>query len=126
MIFLDIRPNGELVKSPCHPYKTATLAKDVCLLMPIKDSDTFYSVADNIKSMRGNFKIKYMQSIYFPWKKKCKVGTQVITFIDKDTTEKTKEANRRGYLKATSLNSRIKNYNTMIDMTAFFDKIKNV
>ena len=126
MIFLDVRPNGELIKAPCHPYKTTTLAKDVCLLMPIKDPDVFYSVADNIKSMHGNFKIKYMQSIYFPWKKKCKVGPQMITFVDKNTTEKTKEANARGYLKASSLNTRVKNYNTMIDMTAFFDKIKNI
>lgn len=126
MVFLDNLDNGQMVRVPCMPIKSNTLDRDILFIIPTADENTMLSICDNFKMGYGNFKIRKLNAIYSPWKKTFKAGAKQIKWINKNLTNETKSFVNRGYTRSTSLNTKLKSWNTCIDISKILIELNKV
>lgn len=123
MVFLDLVENGELVKMPCYPLKTNTVDKDVLLIVPTRDREVLFTVADKLKNGIGALKVRRLRTIFVPWRKKFKAGSQIVNYVNKDTNGFSKTAHDRGFPNSSGMSNKVKTFNCIIDDTHFLDKL---
>ena len=126
MVFLDNLDNGQMVRVPCMPFKSNTLDRDILMIIPTIDEEVMLTVCDQFKHGIGNFKIRKLNAIYSPWKKRFKAGAKQIKWLNKDTGGDSKKFIKRGYTRSTSYNSKIKTWNACIDSTKILKELVNV